>query len=277
MAARFIYGTLLIVAIFGLLAVDVFVFPAGRPCIAFLIGLLALVGWWELVQIFNSGTSSSRKGFFWFGLLGIAYFHALAVWAASPDSTVDYGDASLAGVAALLFGAFCLAVFRRDFLECYRPALETVVGVLLLGFLFSHVGRLYQLPDGPRLVILLFAGIKGTDIAAFLIGKHWGRRRFLPVSPKKSVEGCLAALAWGALWFGSVALFLGPESPWSVGMAAGLGIILAVVAQIGDFSESLIKRKYAVKDSRALIPEFGGVLDLIDSLLFTGYLFWCVV
>jgi phosphatidate cytidylyltransferase len=279
MKARFIYGTLLVLGFIGLLAADTQFWPETRPCVTLLVALLGLIGWYELAGLFGWRSRAHLV----LGLVGTGFFHALSWWVArqgasdSLEAVYYYNRAAAAGIATLVFLSFALAVFRRDFQDYYRPALETILGVLLLGFLFSHIGRLYLLEDGPVLTLVLFAGIKGTDIAAFLVGKTWGKHKFLPVSPKKSVEGCLAALVWGAVWFGSAPHFFGPLAAQHTGAAMGAGIILALVAQMGDFAESLIKRQYKVKDSNSLIPEFGGVLDLIDSLVFTGYLFWCLV
>ena len=63
------------------------------------------------------------------------------------------------------------------------------------------------------------------------------------------------------------------EWPWAI----LFGIILSVSTQLGDLTESVLKRYYRVKDSASLLPEFGGVLDLIDSFLFSGFLFWCLL
>jgi phosphatidate cytidylyltransferase len=150
-----------------------------------------------------------------------------------------------------------------------------VLGVLFCGWLFSSLERIY-LEGGLAGGAVFLLGIKGTDISAYLVGRAIGRHRFLAVSPKKTLEGCAAALGWGGLWFALAPQRLaGAGFPWWQGALAG--IILSVAAQIGDYSESLLKREYQVKDSSRLLPEFGGALDLIDSLIFPGYLYWWVL
>ena len=120
------------------------------------------------------------------------------------------------------------------------------------------------------------SGVKGTDIAAYLVGTAIGRHHFLKVSPGKTIEGSLAAVFFAALWFGGAGAALSEYFfEWFEGGA--LGIILAIASASGDLTESLIKRHYGVKDSGRLLPEFGGVLDLIDSFLFSAFLFWCFV
>ena len=85
----------------------------------------------------------------------------------------------------------------------------------------------------------------------------------------------MAGLILTAGWF-SGAAHLGYLAPVKIGWPGGIafGIILGVSAAIGDLSESLMKRLYGVKDSGSLLPEVGGVLDMIDSFIFSGFVFW---
>jgi phosphatidate cytidylyltransferase len=116
-------------------------------------------------------------------------------------------------------------------------------------------------------VLLLVLGVWSFDTGAFLVGRTFGRRRFLThISPKKSVEGVVGGVvvctlvAIGGLWA------LG-ESPLG-GLV--LGPALGLTAQAGDLAESMLKRAAGAKDSSTLIPGHGGVLDRIDSFLFAA-------
>ena len=117
---------------------------------------------------------------------------------------------------------------------------------------------------------ILIIAAWGTDIFAYFIGKHFGKHKFSKVSPKKSIEGCIAGT------IGAVVLMLGytyfANNYWGVNYSyayiAIIGIILSLIGQIGDFSASSIKRYVDIKDFSNLIPGHGGMLDRIDSLLF---------
>ncbi|HET9017725.1 MAG TPA: phosphatidate cytidylyltransferase [Thermomicrobiaceae bacterium] len=107
-----------------------------------------------------------------------------------------------------------------------------------------------------------------TDTGAYLVGRVFGRRKLAPrISPGKTVVGAVAGVVTGtAAGFVAAPLF-GVGIPWYAG--AAVGFLLAVVGQIGDLGESLIKRSLGIKDMGNLIPGHGGVLDRIDALLFT--------
>jgi phosphatidate cytidylyltransferase len=141
---------------------------------------------------------------------------------------------------------------------------------------FSVFGLVYiALPLGLFLTIVYQAGIqwaaylvvvtKATDIGAYLTGSLVGKRLLAPrISPKKTIEG-----AFGGLFFALGVTFLFHLPLW-------IGLVLGIAAQLGDLAESLLKRDANVKDSGAL-PALGGALDLVDSLLFTIPIFYCLL
>ena len=208
------------------------------------------------------------------GLLGTGYFLGLAWWEAAHEPLGAVWVTG--GIGGLVFLAFVCVLFREHFVESFAALQPVVLGVLLFGLLYSYLLRIYHLDDGTLIGAVFLLGVKGTDIVAYLLGTAIGRHKFLAVSPGKSVEGSTAALVFGALWFsGAGACWPGVFFDWSWGIA--FGIILAVTSALGDLAESLLKRSYRVKDSGSLLPEFGGVLDMIDSFLFSGFLFWILV
>ncbi len=276
MRTRLIIGPIIVLTVLGLLFLDFQFFPELLPAMSGLITLLALVGWVEFSQMAGFGPKSPHANLSLRVLGGVAilYFH-LATWYASVSSNAPSADSLLLiGVFGSVFLTFSLVVFRKDFLQHYRGVHQSVLAHLMFGVLFSYLIRIYHVPDvGVKLAVLFFLGVKGTDIFAYLVGRAIGKHRFLAVSPKKSAEGCVGALIWACLWFSLAPQWLVPDLfTWWEGVISG--IIIGVAAQIGDYAESLIKREYQTKDSQSLLPEFGGVLDMIDSLVFPGFLFW---
>ena len=138
--------------------------------------------------------------------------------------------------------------------------------LLLAGF--AYVPVLIQLAFSlqPLELVLIILAVTASDAAAYYAGSMWGKRKIWPrVSPKKSWVGSIAGLLacamavtllglifWQGFWF-----------KWFI-----LGIVLNIMAQLGDFFESALKRSSNVKDSGTILPGHGGVLDRIDSFLF---------
>ena len=185
----------------------------------------------------------------------------------------------LGGLAGLCLLAFLQVVLRGDFDRLYGPLLETIVGVVILGLLPSYFVRIYRIPgwQGPVFWAILVAGVKGNDMAAYFVGKTWGKHHFLKVSPRKTLEGSLGALAFSMAYFalaGGVVQSLAPQCLFPASGGILFGMVVSLASQAGDLAESLFKRVYQVKDSGALLPEFGGALDMTDSLVFTGFLLW---
>lgn len=170
---------------------------------------------------------------------------------------------------------FILQFSRRESTNAVLGISTLVFGVFYIAWFFSYMIKLKMLPYGTVLAGSLLLITKGADVGAFLIGVKWGRRSLLPrISPKKTIEGALGGVFFGVLGALASKSFL-PDLPvFSWMNLIFLGVGLSCLAILGDLSESLIKRDCAAKDSGAALPGMGGVLDVIDSLLFTAPAFY---
>ncbi len=163
-------------------------------------------------------------------------------------------------------------------LKNYSSALaSTMLGILYVGFAFSWIIplRFADPAAGWRLTVLLFVVVWAEDIFAYVIGRLAGRIPLAKtISPKKTVEGAVAGLA-GALLvaWGFSHWFWQTGDPKTVILIGG---VVAVAGQAGDLVESALKRAANLKDSGAILPGHGGLLDRIDSLLFAVPTLWLV-
>jgi phosphatidate cytidylyltransferase len=116
------------------------------------------------------------------------------------------------------------------------------------------------------------------DVGAFAFGKKLGKHKLIPaVSPGKTIEGCIGGLVTSAgvsVGIAMAAGLTGASGDLSILTWVGLGALIGAVAQAGDLFESLLKREAGVKDSGAIVPQFGGVLDMIDGLLVAAPVVW---
>jgi phosphatidate cytidylyltransferase len=153
---------------------------------------------------------------------------------------------------------------------------RALVPLLYVGLLFSFVREVAAGEDGGRRLAWVILVSKASDIAGWLVGKPFGRHKLVPtVSPGKSWEGLAGGLLGSALVAVLLAAPLGvPEASWSVAERAVFGLALGGASVLAGITQSAWKRRAQVKDSSRLIPEMGGVLDMIDSLLLAGPLAW---
>lgn len=158
----------------------------------------------------------------------------------------------------------------------------TLSGVVYLGWVGSYLVSLRGLIDGTWWVLLALPAIWLADSAAYFVGRAIGRHRLSPrLSPKKSWEGYLAGVLVGAAATAGLAALwrvgAGPGSPVSAGLGSIVGVVVGVLAPVGDLGVSMLKREMQVKDTGALLPGHGGALDRIDTWIWAGVLGYYVV
>lgn len=178
-------------------------------------------------------------------------------------------------ISAALTTLFILQISRSESANAVVGVSTTMFGILYIAWFFSFMIKIRLLPFGVPLVGCLLLITKGADIGAFLVGTKWGKHSLIPrISPKKTTEGTLGGICFGLFCALASKSFL-PDLPvFSWPHMVVLGITLSGLGLLGDLSESLIKRDCAAKDSSGLLPGMGGVLDVIDSLLFTAPAFY---
>jgi phosphatidate cytidylyltransferase len=160
----------------------------------------------------------------------------------------------------------------------------TVLAVAYVGLLGSFLIQMRWFDgrhQGILAVVFLVATAKGADTGAYTVGRLAGRHKLWPkLSPHKTIEGAVGGLFFGvvaALVVAAIArqVLRVPTLGWTI--AAGYGLLVGAVAQLGDLMESMIKRDCERKDASTAVPGFGGVLDVVDSLLFAApvaYMVW---
>lgn len=185
------------------------------------------------------------------------------------------GAVAAALTAMVMVGLTWTLLARPDFEQGLSDFGFSLVGLLYVGLLAPHfVWLRYVSADGPMWVIFVLAiGMVG-DTGGYFVGHSLGRHKLMPrVSPGKTVEGAIGIVA-GSLAAGAAAkliphlLGLGflHDATWTEVLLLSAG--MAVLGQLGDLSESIMKRTFGVKESGWLFPGHGGVLDRLDSLLF---------
>jgi len=175
----------------------------------------------------------------------------------------------------------CLFVFVRQFTRP-EPAKDHLISIALTLFALFYISwflsffiKIRYLPGGAGLIGFLILATKSGDIGAYFVGKRFGKTPMIPrISPRKTREGAAGGLLFSVA-FAAISKPLLGDVPFYHALL--LGLLLGVIAQVGDLAESLFKRDFDAKDSGRNLPGLGGVLDVIDSLLFTTPIFYFYV
>jgi phosphatidate cytidylyltransferase len=255
------------------------------PAIAATLAVLALGGWWlagvlailgilGTREVYDLARKQGIEALEWVGYIAAAIGPLATYWV---KTSADWEPVVYAGAVWLIVALIVAAARGPD----HHPL--TAVSVTLFGALYASalISFIVAIRHGPHvdahprgsvaLAVLPLAITWVCDTCAMAGGALVGGAKLAPVlSPRKTWAGAIAGVAGGVV----TALLYGPfvlervALRLSVGQLLTVGLVVAVVAQVGDVAESLFKREAGVKDSSSLIPGHGGVLDRLDSLYF---------
>ena len=243
-----------------------------KPIVLVVVLGLILTGLWEFFSMIEKKGVSLFK---YFGLILGAIIPLMFYF-----RLVFTPQIQLLLILIALFLSFLLELMRKENQQVVLSMSATLFGVMYIAWCFSFIVKIRELQHGVFLLAFLLIVTKSQDIGAYFVGKKYGRKPFLKrVSPNKSLEGAIGGIiasVFTALVAGFVLNYFLSKDLLTHHLLF-LGIILGIVSQLGDLFESLIKRDTGVKDSGTIIPGMGGVLDVIDSLIFATPVFYFYV
>ncbi|MEM9290270.1 MAG: phosphatidate cytidylyltransferase [Acidobacteriota bacterium] len=246
------------------------------PIEGFTIGLaaVALVLSWEYVRLARHWAPRLHLGLTALLTLGVGWVVAAELSGQQPltgGGLPEGGLLTLALLCSLSLGAGLQALFSRTPVADSLPVIGAVVfGALYVGVPFGTLLELRR--HSPWMVVLALAIVALGDIAGLYVGRAIGRRKLAAVvSPKKTWEGAIANFGAGLLATAAIAWWRVGEVEPALLLVGGLA---SVAGQLGDLVESMLKRGAGVKDSGAMLPGHGGLLDRLDSLLFAAPVLW---
>jgi phosphatidate cytidylyltransferase len=217
--------------------------------------------------------SKEAKMVSWLGYLCsalIAFLHVIPVNV--------YIGAIILGIPTIMLVLF-LHIIISDMKINFKDIAFTFMGIMYIVGFIVFIPALYgnkgttAMENGKFLIWYLLFSSWGTDIFAYVIGRHFGKHKFSKVSPNKTIEGCIAGTIGAiiaCLIYTVLLQKIGGIETYSYWLIAVIAFILSIVGQVGDFAASAIKRYFEVKDFSEVFPGHGGMLDRIDSFMFSA-------
>lgn len=228
---------------------------------------LALVAMLGMQEYFNAVAKES-KPVRWVGYLSclsIALVHIV------PQFLTEQLQRTILLIVIPLINLILFAqVIITDMKINFKDIAYTLFGIIYVIGNILFISLLRGTEHGIILVWYAIISAWGTDIFAYIVGKRWGKHKFSKVSPKKSIEGCVAGIV-GAVVIAMIYTFAINSIfnlEYSYVLIGIITTVLSIAGQLGDFAASSIKRYVDIKDYSNLIPGHGGMLDRIDSLMF---------
>ena len=229
--------------------------------------LLAAVGVIAMHEYIKSAANKEIKVIKWISylsVLAIACIHLIPNWL--------YVNILIFSVPIILLILF-FHVIVTNMKITFKDVAFTLLGIIYVFSFLAFLAAIFGMEgtiSGKKLIWYVFFVAWGTDTLAYLVGVKFGKTKFSKVSPNKSIEGCVAGTLGAVVFCLLYTLFLNKvfDAGISYLIIGFASVILSIIGQIGDFSASVIKRYFEVKDFSNMFPGHGGMLDRIDSVMF---------
>lgn len=269
----------ILVAVIGIPALLAVLCFAPDWATALLVSLLCVIGCHE----FMAAAAPLKARRWWLFAAALSVFTVFTVYfrgAAFADTTIFALMPWL--LAALLVVLFIAAVqvYGTDDELTFPDLCAVAVSGLVIPLALSCLLRLRMLDYGAGLVLIPLVSAFMSDALALFGGMLFGKTKLAPrVSPKKTREGAVSGLVGGmvGMILYRIFFFLCTEVQLHLGWCVLLGLVGAVLGQLGDLSFSCVKRQCGIKDYGRLLPGHGGVLDRFDSVIFAAPVIWMLV
>ena len=268
---RIILGTAMLLSFCGIIYIDyVFDSDMGIGILGLIAGAMCLSEFYRIVE---------KKGFAPFKVSGIigGIIVFLGLWLSTYKDGLKPIFSCI--LFPIVFWLFFVQALKRGIDDTIKNISVTVFGIIYICFFLSFIMPIRHMPNGLNIILIVLLLTKGGDIGGYLFGRKFGRNKFSSFSPNKTIEGASFALFCSLMI--AVALNALPGMrvmPFY--QIVPFGLLVGASGIIGDLIESIIKRDMAVKDASSAIPAFGGLLDILDSLLISipvAYFFLVIV
>lgn len=253
----------IITTVIGLPIVILFFIFANKYIIDIAFAIIAVIAMYEYIKCVKT-KSNVVSWISYLSVASIAFIHII------PNSILK--NLELISIPSLVMILF-LHVIISDMKITFEDIAFTLIGIIyLFGFtvFLPIIAGISGYISGKLLIWFVIISAWGTDMCAYFIGYRFGKNKFSKVSPNKTIEGCVAGCIGAVVLVLIFTLLLNKFGHFGLSyMTVGvIALLLSIIGQVGDFSASVIKRYFNVKDFSELFPGHGGMIDRIDSVIF---------
>jgi len=259
--------TRFITALIGLPTLFIIIW-LGNPLFSIVLVAIAAIGAWEFCQLAKRADKNPMTRFatIWSAIFVVANY-VLSNNSSGLDHIIFLALNAIIATSGIIVSGLYVMIYHPQGTKLSNW-ITTISASIYTGGLISYSVIILNLDHGREWMYVLILAVFANDTLAFLTGKYFGKTPLAPgTSPGKTVEGAVGGI-FGALLTSLATIPIFGLEIHLLGVIT-LGILIGITAQIGDLLESKIKRHFGVKDSGWIIPGHGGILDRLDSIVFT--------